>query len=132
MMIKLLFLFSLVSASTPSASKVECDSVKEGVFRIPFTGELEGEFSELERHKEYQIERVSFNDNIIRYNLKWIDNCTYLLFDRKAIQGELPFPGKTTDTLKVEIYNVSEMLYEAQLSSNFSEIKMDVKVYKAE
>ncbi len=90
---------------------------------------MEGQYTRLQRKGGYQTETTSIDDSESRYSVKWIDDCTYLLFDKKMISGTKRVPSKPTDTLKVEIFNVTDEFYEAYVSSNFADMKLEAKIF---
>ncbi len=84
----------MVSAQAPS-----CSLFKHGTFTIQ--GDHPGEETRLVRHGNKQKETAP-NGHKAHYRVRWVDDCTYQLYDRKVTLGEDPRPGTATDTLNRE------------------------------
>ncbi|GAB5398599.1 MAG: hypothetical protein Aureis2KO_01840 [Aureisphaera sp.] len=112
-------------------TSVDCSKVKDGTYIIPldnFEG-MEGEFYRIERTGRYQSEILSMDNSVVRYSIKWLDDCTYLLFDEVTLSGENPNEIRKTDTLTVEITNVTSRFYKAVISTNYSDGISETKIF---
>lgn len=96
-----------------------CNDVKTGTFVIEnesYGGSL------LIRKDSFQEEIVEKLGIHTKYDLIWFDNCNYALFNRTVIKGNNEFPeAKKTDTLFVEITEITPNGYRFIASCNFSD-----------
>lgn len=109
-------LFLLVSCSANRST--DCSRAKEGRF-IDVSG---GGRSEILRTASEQIEK-SVGQGEMRLRIRWVDKCTYQLFDRRMISGAEPsFPKNPADTITVRILSSDEegFTYEAETDSMHS------------
>lgn len=64
---------------------LNCKDLKEGVFKLE---DHEGNVYTIIRVGNKQIEEEQDTGTIHEYKLKWIDDCNYILYDRKIVKGE--------------------------------------------
>ncbi|WP_425077205.1 hypothetical protein [Psychroserpens sp. S379A] len=95
-----------------------CNTVKTGTYIIE--NENYG-FSVLIRKESSQEEIIEQLGIHSKFDLIWIDECNYALFNRTILKGSDMFPkAKKTDTLFIEVIGVSSTGYEFRATSNFS------------
>lgn len=96
-----------------------CNDVKTGKFIIEnesYGGSL------LIRKQSSQEEIVEKLGIHIKYDIIWTDECNYVLFNRNVIKGNNKFPeAKKTDSLFVEITEITSNGYKFRASSNYSD-----------
>ncbi|MES2543541.1 MAG: hypothetical protein V4548_01555 [Bacteroidota bacterium] len=73
----LIFMFSV-------NTNINCDKFKTGKFEIEskYGGKIL-----IKRTHKFQTETVTRNGNVVRYKIKWSDECNFILFDRKLLKG---------------------------------------------
>lgn len=96
----------------------DCSEVKVGEF-IPKNPNAKG--SILKRTDNTQEEIIESLGVHLKYDLHWIDDCTYALFNGNLIKGNPKFEGNRSDTLFVEITKVTHDGYEFRSTANFTE-----------
>jgi hypothetical protein len=101
-----------VRAQPPS-----CKLFVHGTFLLP--GDHAGEEMKLIRHGNTQKE-IGKDGHRSQYRVRWVDECTYLLYDRKVKRGVEKHPSSPTDTLTVHILDTWEYGYAYRATSNFS------------
>lgn len=97
-----------------------CNEVKTGTYVI----ENKNYGGSLLIRTEFSQEEIVENLGIhTKFDLIWTDECNYVLFNRNVIKkGGYEFPeAKTTDSLFVEITDITPKGYTFQASSNFSD-----------
>lgn len=96
-----------------------CKDVKTGTFVIEnesYGGSL---LIRKESSQEEIVEKLGIHT---KYDLIWSDDCNYALFNRTIIKGNNKFPEvKKTDTLFVQITEITTDGYRFRASSNFSD-----------
>lgn len=96
-----------------------CNEVKTGKFIIEnkdYGGSI------LIRTASSQEEIIEKYGLHTKYDLVWIDDCHYVLFNRTLIKGKEPFPEiKKTDSLFIEIKAITPQGYKFKATSNFSD-----------
>lgn len=126
-----LFILLIIFLSFPNGDgQLACDIVREGKFNIPIPlPDYEGHYTYLERKGPYQIETSSLDSSEVQYRVSWLDDCTYVLFNRKILKGEDKYPHKPSDSLTVTITNVTDSYYESVITSNFADMKLEAKIF---
>lgn len=112
-------------------TQLPCDDIREGRFNIPLSiPGYEGQFTYLERKGPYQIETTSFDSKEVQYRVSWLDDCTYVLFNRKLLKGkDGNFPHKPSDSIIVSITRVTETYYDSIVTSNFADMELNAKIF---
>lgn len=64
----------------------------------------------------------------IKYDLIWIDECTYILFNGNIIEGGHQYEGNKTDTLRGQITATKGRWYEYRATCNYNEFVSEGKV----
>ncbi len=110
-----LVLLILVSSCEPQ----NCNEIKTGTF---LTENANSGGSILIRTESVQEEIVEKLGVHIKYDLIWIDKCTYALFNGTMIKGDDPYiEGKKTDTLFIEITKIIPNGYQFRSTANFAD-----------
>lgn len=104
---------------------VDCTSIKTGKFKL--SNDPSGT-TMITRTVDEQIEENKDLGLKIRYKVKWIDDCTYQLFEAKIRQGDKSFIGQKSDTLTVNITEVNTSYYKVMTTSNFSDLSVEAKL----
>lgn len=87
------------AASTSS----KCSNFKTGVFKL-----VDNSVYTIQRSEHKQIENDIRTGSITALDIKWLTDCTYILFNPKALKGEDDIPSEfKTDTLYNEIKNIN-------------------------
>jgi hypothetical protein len=114
---KVLLLYFIIVATTFSAIAQEkkCVDFKTGKFVIK---DSKNGTSYITRTDKYQIESLGDKKTEIKFNVNWINDCTYELTpaDKKAIKT---LKIKPDDKLTVEIVSTSEYGYTIKVTSNY-------------
>ncbi|MHC0440692.1 hypothetical protein [Flavobacterium sp. 3-210] len=100
---------------------LDCDNFKTGKFETPskFGGKVI-----IERTKQFHTETLTRNGNIIRYKIKWLNDCSFLLYDRKLLKGneEIKDPKIieqfAKDTIFNEIIEINDSEYRTKSKIN--------------
>ena len=102
-----------------------CSDLKTGKFKVK--SEENGtvfitrtQNKQIEENEDYRVK--------IRYKVKWIDDCTYQLYDAKILKGDNNVKRNRTDTLTVNINNVKAGSYQAFITSNYSDISISTEI----
>lgn len=99
----------------------ECEEVQTGTFFINDQPYGSSKLIRTETSQEEIVEKLGIHS---KYDLLWIDDCKYALFNAVSIKRNpsIPSMGKT-DTLYIEILRVTKKGYEFKASSNFSDFE---------
>src|SRR5438046_1129513 len=74
----MLFIFGRANGSAP------CSSAKNGIFKMR---SIDGSLHSIIRSGDTQTETSSNTGNIIRYNIQWTSDCTFILYNRNLLRG---------------------------------------------
>jgi len=101
----------------------ECKSVKEGTFKLKSE---DGSLHTIVRNKNKQTENVGKTGLVSEFDIKWISDCTYLLYNRKVLKGVDNMPaGLKIDTLYNEIIEVDGDKHKIVSSMKGYDIKIE-------
>lgn len=103
----------------------KCIDVKTGSFKV--LSERNTEYL-ITRTDRFQIEDVKEFGVKIRFDVQWVDDCTYKLFNKKGIQGKHKLSGEKNDTITCQIISVKENIVRVRTSSNFSDLINEVEL----
>jgi len=96
-----------------------CNSVKTGTYIIENENYGSSVLIRTESSQEEIVEQLGVHS---KFDLIWIDECNYALFNRTIVKGNDIFPeAKKTDTLFIEVMKVTSTGYEFRATSNFSD-----------
>lgn len=119
MKVILFILSSLISINTYAQTR-DCSSVRTGTFM------LDGFV--MKRTKDKQIETVKHTK--AKYDVVWIDSCTYELRNPTLIKGDPKIIGKPTDVYRVEIKSIKGREISLHTTTNFTKDTYDFIVHK--
>ena len=103
----------------------KCIEVKNGTFA---TSEGDNSSTIITRNGDKQIENSNNGAQISEFKVLWVDECTYLLFNRKVTKGVDLFPESNDDTLQVRITEVAEHYYLTQSQMLSTDLEMQQRV----
>jgi hypothetical protein len=86
-MTKLYFIYFALSSLF--STSYDCKDFQLGTFKLD---DHKGHVSVITRDAIKQIESNESINSIVEYKIKWIDDCNYVLSDRKVIKGEYKIP----------------------------------------
>jgi hypothetical protein len=103
---------SLVNAQVPG-----CKSIHDGKFKMTTkdygtTLISRSGSKQIEENKKLEFKAV--------FDVKWINDCTYVLFNKKQIDGRSSYDFQPTDSLYVEIIEIRKRSYTGKTWSNFA------------
>jgi hypothetical protein len=106
--IKMKYLLILLLIGANPIDSPSCKSFAKGtfVFNSP-----DGTMYKIIRTKNKQIEVVAAKNLQSEFELKWIDECTYILFNRQVTKGVDQYPQFNKDTLYNQITQMSKTKY---------------------
>lgn len=100
--------------------KDECKGFRNGTFEL---NSAEGKKHTIIRKGNKQTEYVEKAKSLSEFDIKWIDDCSYILFNRRILKGEDLYSDSNSDTLYVEVI---------EIKGNFFKIKSKMKGYNFE
>ena len=105
-------------------SKPGCRKVHTGQFRLANPNST----TEISRTDSTQHE-VNQQDGVeFVFKVRWLDECTYELYDKQMLKGPEKYRGQPTDVLRVHITDVAARSYKAVATSNFSSLELPVEM----
>ena len=90
------------------SDKLDCANLKNGKFQ---TENEDGSITVIIRNGNKQIENFMDGERISEFDIKWTNDCEYLIYNRKVIQGIDPWPEINSDTLKIKITEIQDDFY---------------------
>ena len=103
----------------------DCKSVQVGVFKL-ISDKLPP--YKVTRTKDHQLEEVKEHNYKAQFDIKWIDDCTYELSNKKLIEGDPRAAGKMGNILTVQIIEIKEKIILVRSSSNYSDLVTEIKM----
>ena len=122
--VRLLLLLCIVMCLHSIAQEAGCKSVHEGKFRVTTK---ETGTTVVTRTKAIQTEENESFGVIMTFDITWIDDCTYTLRPKKVLKGDPRLANKNI-LVTVRIKDVNKNSYQAETTSNFSDVVMTMKV----
>lgn len=117
----------LLSASTFAfgQKKVDCSEVKTGKFRL-----MDEEIGTtlIKRTKTKQIENNKELKVKAKYDVVWIDDCTYQLKNPKRKKGDAKFIGQAGQVITVKILWIEDGVMRVKSSANFADIVVESNI----
>lgn len=112
-----------------SSGKTDCNDLKNGKFQ---TENEDGSMTIITRKGNKQIENFKDGERISEFDLKWKDDCEYLIFNRIVIQGNDPWPEINEDTLRIKITEIQDDFYftESEMLSKGWKINQKIQILK--
>ena len=114
----LILTLSILTSNIVFAQTTNCSAGKIGKFELnsPTVGKtiiIRTELNQTELNDSLKYEAT--------FDLKWVDNCSYELRNKKLIKGDIRLAGQPTDILKVEILKIEGDKVFIKSSSNYSD-----------
>ncbi len=100
--------------------KNECKDFKKGTFEL---NSEDGSSHTITRKGNKQIENISRTGTISEFDIEWLDDCSYILFNRKVTKGTDLYPESNSDTLYNEVI---------EINGDFFKVKSRMKGYDFE
>ena len=125
MRLVLVFLLTILSLNSFGQTKLDCDKVKTGKFKL--SNEISGT-TIIKRTKNYQIETNEKYDYKATFKIVWIDSCTYELSERKFSKGPDILKGNSGDIIQVKILWIKDNIMKVRSTSNFSDLSHEVEI----
>ena len=125
---KLIFFFLLFIACRAFSQPFNCSAFREGRFRT--ADPRVGAIVLTERNSSYQTETTETLKLILRFSIKWQDECSYSLKLDKVIRNENKVDIPTHLTINVRIVNSTEQSYTEEISSSMSNSSYRTEVIK--
>lgn len=96
--------------------RIDCAKAREGRFVETISS---GRVTYIVRSATEQLEHTSSTTREVRLRVRWLDDCTYQLFDRRVTGEKESFPTKATDTLTVHITGVDAQGFDYEARATF-------------
>ncbi len=96
---------------TTKSENVNCSDLKNGEFQ---TENKDGSITIITRKEIKQIENFNYGERVSEFDVKWTNECEYLIYNRKVLQGNDPWPEMNSDTLKIKIIEIQDDFYETE------------------
>ena len=112
-----------------SNKNLTCADFHSGTFELP---SVDGSTHRIVRKDNKQTEFVGKTGLVSEFNIKWLNDCKYLLYNRRVIKGKDEAPEFNKDTLINEIISVTDnkciitsilMGYDQKVESTMTKIK---------
>lgn len=120
LLIIVVFVSCVANAQGPS-----CNKVKNGVFQSVIEIGGERHVTKITRKGNKQTEENEATGLKLEFDVKWTSDCTYELSNLRTIKGNLP-GASDKHILWVTITGVTKDSYQADVSSNFTEGKLEM------
>lgn len=113
----------LTLAISACSAPQDCQKFRNGKFKMIFNGHT----TIITRSGNIQIERREGVENTL--NVKWADDCTYILTPTKEMLKKSPETPKDA-FVKVEITKVNKDSYVQSSTSNFSDKVLTAEIFR--
>jgi len=120
---KLFLALLMMSGFLLTSHAQDCKDIQTGSFKI---ANESGEYL-ITRTNKHQFEEVRSIGLKMQFDLKWTSECSYELSNPKVLEGEGPVVDKTQKVF-VRIVEVSDKSYTADVTSNFGDEKITMKI----
>lgn len=105
---KLFFLVLLFALHNQTVTTSECDKFKQGTFKLDDGQDV----YTIIRTQNRQIENSQRTGGTMEFKIRWMSDCSYILYDPKVIKGDdLP---SGPDTLYCKITSIDGLSYRAK------------------
>ncbi len=84
--------------------KNECKDFQKGTFEL---NSDDDNIYTIIRKGDKQIEKDGKTGTISEFEIKWLDDCNYILFNRKVTMGTDLYPASKVDTLYNEVIEIN-------------------------
>ncbi len=113
-----------------SSCSLNCLDLKDGTFE---TTNADGSKTIVTRKGNKQTENYNKGERISEFDIKWLNDCEYILFSRKVTKGVDPWPELENDTLNIKILEVNDDHYQAEgdmITRDWPPLEQEVKILK--
>ena len=75
----------IITAFLISYLSLDCDKFRTGKFEVQskYVGKIL-----IERDVNFQTETIVNSGNVVQYRIKWLSDCSFIMFDHKLIKGK--------------------------------------------
>lgn len=106
----------------------DCKGIKEGRFNLESN---DGSIHTIVRTKDTQTEKVGKTGVISEFDIKWTSDCSYLLFNRRVIEGEDSMIDVfEIDTLYNEVVEVNGKFHKVVSSTKRYDLQLESVLIK--
>lgn len=116
---------SLISLLTFSVTNIDCGDLADGKFR---TKNANGSLTTITRKGNKQTEDYNNGERVSEFDVTWLSECEYIVFNRRVISGIDPWPEMNSDTLMISIIDIKEDYYLTESEMLSKGWKMNQKV----
>jgi len=120
-----ILLILIIFFFTSQSDILNCSDLKNGKFQ---TENKDGSITIITRKGNKQIENFNDGERISEFDVKWTNECEYLIYNRKVLQGNDPWPEMNSDTLKIKIIEIQDAFYETESEMLSKGWKMNQKI----
>ena len=106
---------------------LSCSDFKVGTFDLPSD---DGSTHRIIRTEIKQTEFVGKNGLETEFDIKWLNECTYIIFNRRVLKGIDENPEFNRDTLVCEIKNIKGNVFTVTASFKRFDLKLDAEMKK--
>ena len=117
----ILIMFFLTSQS----DNVNCSDLKNGKFQ---TENKDGLVTAITRKENKQIENFNEGERISEFNVNWTNECEYLIYNRKVLVGNDPWPEMKKKKIKIKIIEIQDDFYKTESEMLSKGWKMNQKI----
>ena len=112
-----------------NSDKLDCSDLRNGRFQ---TTNEDGSITIITRNDNKQIENFKNGERISEFDVQWTSDCEYLIFNRKVVKGNDPWPQMNNDTLRILITEIQNEYYltESEMLSKGWKMQQKVKILK--
>jgi hypothetical protein len=110
------------------AGNIACIDIHDGIFKVR---SLDGSLHTIIRTLEKQTEISGSNGVVKEYDIDWLSDCTYMLFNGRVVNGiDSMFLNIKDDTLINEITEVTKMWHKIRPTINEEPSKIELNLFK--
>lgn len=106
-------------------SNMTCDDFHTGTFDLP---SVDGSVHRIIRTEKLQKEFVGKTGLESECSVKWVNECSYVIFNRKVLKGNDEYPEFNKDTLVCKIENINGSTF--TVSTTFKGQRVDAVMKK--
>ncbi len=117
-------IFLIIIVTLFSCAQKDCKKFQTGKFE--FNSKYVGKIL-IERDRKFQTETVVDSGVVARYKIKWLDDCSFIMFERELLRGKEMIP----DPKFVEQINKDTIINEI-IEINDREYKTRSKIYNSQ
>lgn len=113
------------------SNKLDCSDLKEGKFK---TTNDDGSVTVITREGTKQVENFRNGERISEFDVTWTNDCEYLIYNRKVIKGNDPWPEMNSDTLRIKIIEIRDGYYltESEMLSKGWKMNQKIQIVKVD